>query len=239
VHADQSLIIINKPAGMVVHPGAGNREHTLQNALLAYDAKLAKVPRAGLVHRIDKDTTGLLVVARTLAVHAKLVAALQAHDIGREYLALCAGLPTGGATIDKPIGRHRTHRTRMSVRADGREAITHYTVEERFRGHTLLRARLATGRTHQIRVHLAHAGYPVFGDPDYGGRARKLSGASAPLAALMQDFKRQALHAQRLTLVHPVSGKELRFDAPLPADLHALLSALRADARAAADGKRR
>jgi 23S rRNA pseudouridine1911/1915/1917 synthase len=238
VHADRSLVVINKPAGMVVHPGAGNREHTLQNALLAYDAKLAKVPRAGLVHRIDKDTTGLLVVARTLAVHARLVAALQAHDIGREYLALCSGLPTGGATIDKPIGRHRTHRTRMSVRADGREAITRYTIEERFRGHTLLRARLETGRTHQIRVHLAHAGYPVFGDPDYGGRARKLSGASAPLAALMQDFKRQALHAQRLTLVHPVSGKELTFEAPLPADLRALLSALRADARAAASARR-
>jgi 23S rRNA pseudouridine1911/1915/1917 synthase len=233
VHADKSLIVINKPAGMVVHPGAGNREHTLQNALLAYDAKLARVPRAGLVHRLDKDTTGLLIVARTLAVHARLVAALQAREIGREYLALCAGRPTGGATIDKPIGRHRTHRTRMSVRSDGREAITHYTIEERFRGHTLLRVQLETGRTHQIRVHLAHAGLPVFGDPEYGGRARQLSGASVALRALMQGFRRQALHAQRLTLVHPATGKERSFEAPLPADFKALLTALRADARAA------
>ena len=239
VHEDRSLLVINKPAGMVVHPGAGNREHTLQNALLSHDPKLARVPRAGLVHRLDKDTTGLLVVARTLAVHAKLVAALQAHEIGREYLALCAGLPTGGGTIDKSIGRHRTQRTRMAVRADGRDAVTHYTIEERFRGHTLLRVRLETGRTHQIRVHFAHAGYPVFGDQEYGGRARQLSGASAALSALLQGFRRQALHACRLTLRHPVSGKEYRFEAPLPKDLRALLTALRADARTAAPDQRR
>jgi 23S rRNA pseudouridine1911/1915/1917 synthase len=239
VHEDRSILVINKPAGMVVHPGAGNRAHTLQNALLSYDPKLARVPRAGLVHRLDKDTTGLLVVARTLAVHAQLVAALQAHEIGREYLALCAGLPTGGGTIDKSIGRHRTQRTRMAVRSDGREAVTHYSIEERFRGHTLLRVRLETGRTHQIRVHLAHAGYPVFGDQEYGGRARQLSGASAALSALMQGFKRQALHACRLTLTHPVSGKELSFEAPLPKDFRALLTALRVDVRAAATDRRR
>src|SRR5258706_5956191 len=195
VHEDRSLLVIDKPAGMVVHPGAGNRTHTLQNALLAHDPKLARVPRAGLVHRLDKDTSGLLVVARTPAVHAKLVAALQAHQIGREYLALCAGLPTGGATIDRPIGRHRTHRTRMAVRADGREAVTHYTLEERFRGHTLLRVRLETGRTHQIRVHLSHAGIPVFGDPDYGGRARPPSVPPARPAATRHGALPQTLHA--------------------------------------------
>ena len=232
VHADRSLIVINKPAGMVVHPGAGNREHTLQNALLAYDPKLARVPRAGLVHRLDKDTTGLLVVARTMTSHAKLVAALQARDIEREYLALCHGLPTGGATIDKAIGRHRSQRTRMTIRADGREAVTHYTIDERFRGHSLLRVQLETGRTHQIRVHLAHAGFPVVGDQDYGGRARILSGAAEKLQLLLTSFKRQALHACRLALIHPVSGKALQFEAPLPADFKALLTALRADLRA-------
>jgi 23S rRNA pseudouridine1911/1915/1917 synthase len=237
VHADRSILVLNKPAGLVVHPGAGNRQHTLQNALLAYDPKLARVPRAGLVHRLDKDTTGLMVVARTLAAHTRLVAAIQAHEIGREYLALCVGQLTGGGTIDKAIGRHRTQRTRMTVRGDGRAAVTHFRIEERFRGHTLLRVQLETGRTHQIRVHLAHLGFPVFGDPDYSGRARILAGASVRLGAVLHAFQRQALHAQKLTLVHPTSGKTLEFEAPLPADFRALLAALRADGREAAPGR--
>ena len=168
---------------MVVHPGAGNREHTLQNALLAHDAKLKRVPRAGLVHRIDKDTSGLLVVARTLEAHTALVAELAAHEIEREYLAVCTGAMTGGGTVDEPIGRHRTQRIKMTVRSDGRAAVTHYRIEKRFRGHTLARVRLETGRTHQIRVHLAHVGYPIVGDPVYGGRRRLPAGATPELRA--------------------------------------------------------
>ncbi len=197
VHQDASLIVINKPPGVVVHPGAGNREHTLQNALLAHDPKLRQVPRAGLVHRIDKDTSGLLVVARTLEAHTALVAALAAHDIEREYLALCTGAMTGGGTVDQPIGRHRTARTKMAVRSDGRAAVTHYRIEKRFRAHTLARVRLETGRTHQIRVHLAHVGYPIVGDPVYGGRRKLPAGATPGLKAALEGFQRQALHAAR------------------------------------------
>jgi 23S rRNA pseudouridine1911/1915/1917 synthase len=233
VHQDRELLVLNKPAGLVVHPGAGNRAHTLQNALLAHDPALARVPRAGLVHRLDKETSGLLIVARTPEVHTRLVAQLAARQIGREYLALVVGQPTGGARIDEPIGRHRSLRTRMSVRGDGREAVTNFRIEERFRVHTLLRVQLETGRTHQIRVHLAHVGLPVVGDPVYGGRRRQVAGEAAQLNTLLQAFERQALHAQRLTLTHPGSGRELSFEAPLPADLQTLLTALRDDARAA------
>jgi len=229
VHTDPALFILNKPAGLVVHPGAGNREHTLQNALLAHDPALARVPRAGLVHRLDKDTSGLLMVARTPEAHTRLVAQLAAREIGREYLALVFGAPTGGGRIEEPIGRHRTQRTRMAVRADGREAVTHYRLEERFRAHTLLRVKLETGRTHQIRVHLAHVGLPVLGDPLYGGRRRLLAGATELLNERLQGFTRQALHAQRLQLQHPLSAAELSFEAPLPEDLRLLLAALRQD----------
>jgi 23S rRNA pseudouridine1911/1915/1917 synthase len=229
VHQDAALIIINKPPGVVVHPGAGNREHTLQNALLAHDPKLRRVPRAGLVHRIDKDTSGLLVVARTLEAHGALVAALAAHDIEREYLALCTGAMTGGGTVDEPIGRHRTQRIKMAVRRDGRAAITHYRIEQRFRAHTLARVRLETGRTHQIRVHLAHVGYPIVGDPVYGGRRRIPAGATPQLIAALDGFRRQALHAARLEFVHPKSGKPVTFEAPLPPDFRQLLAALERD----------
>jgi len=229
VHQDTQLLIINKPPGMVVHPGAGNREHTLQNALLAHDAKLKRVPRAGLVHRIDKDTSGLLVVARTLEAHTALVAELGAHEIEREYLALCTGAMTGGGTVDEPIGRHRTQRTKMTVRSDGRKAVTHYRIERRFRGHTLARVHLETGRTHQIRVHLAHVGYPIVGDPAYGGRKKLPAGATPALVQALQTFPRQALHAARLTLTHPKSGKRVSYDAPLPADLAGLLDVLARD----------
>ncbi|TLY76658.1 MAG: RluA family pseudouridine synthase [Gammaproteobacteria bacterium] len=222
---------INKPPGLVVHPGAGNARHTLQNALLALDPKLAVVPRAGLVHRLDKDTSGLLVVARTPEVHATLVAALAAREIGRQYLAVCTGVMTGGGTVDEPIGRHRSQRTRMAVRSDGRPAITHYRVVRRFRAHTLVRAELETGRTHQIRVHLAYIGYPLVGDPVYGGRRRIPAGCSAELTAELGSFKRQALHAARLQLAHPITGHNVEWEAPLPADMQRLVAVLEADQR--------
>ncbi len=239
LYEDAALLVLNKPAGLVVHPGAGNREHTLQNALLAHDPGLARVPRAGLVHRLDKDTSGLLVVARTPVVHMRLVQALAERAIGREYLALCVGVPTGGGRIEQPIGRHRSARTRMAVRHDGRDAVTHYRIEERYRAHTLLRIRLETGRTHQIRVHLAHIGHPLVGDPTYGGRLRLVARAAAEPGALnaaLQAFRRQALHAQRLQLDHPISGQVCHFEAPVPEDLERLLQLLRADRQ---DARRR
>jgi len=229
VFRDPSLLVIDKPAGLVVHPGAGNARHTLQNALLALDPKLALVPRAGLVHRLDKDTSGLLVVARTPEAHTALVAQMAARQIGREYLALCRGVMTGGGTIGEPIGRHRTLRTRMAVRADGRAAVTHYRVVRRFRAHTLVRVTLETGRTHQIRVHLAHIGFPVVGDPVYGGRLRLPAGSAPALAAQLRAFPRQALHAARLELHHPGTGRTLHWEAPVPEDMQRLLEALEAD----------
>jgi len=229
VHQDAAVLVLNKAPGVVVHPGAGNREHTLQNALLAHDPKLKRVPRAGLVHRIDKDTSGLLVVARTLEAQTALVKMLAAHEIEREYLALCTGLMTGGGTVDEPIGRHRTQRIKMAVRSDGRAAVTHYRIEKKFRAHTLARVRLETGRTHQIRVHLAHVGYPIVGDPVYGGRRRLPAGASPALKSALESFHRQALHAERLSFTHPKSGKPVTYTAPLPADLRELLGALARD----------
>ncbi len=228
VYEDRALLVINKPPGLVVHPGAGNPRHTLQNALLALDPELALVPRAGIVHRLDKDTSGLLLIARTLAAHGALVAALAARQIERQYLALCSGVVTGGGSIDRPIGRHRSLRTRMAVRADGRPALTHYRIERRFRAHTLLRVSLATGRTHQIRVHLAHLGFPIVGDPVYGGRRRLPPGCTPALAALLQRFPSQALHAARLALAHPLSGRALHWEAPLPPDMSELIAALAA-----------
>jgi 23S rRNA pseudouridine1911/1915/1917 synthase len=229
IFEDRSLFIIDKPPGLVVHPGAGNASHTLQNALLALDPQLALLPRAGLVHRLDKDTSGLLVVARTPEAHTALTAAIAARTIGREYLALCTGVMTGGGTIAEPIGRHRTQRTRMAVRADGRPAVTRYRIAKRFRAHTLVRVELETGRTHQIRVHLAHIGFPVVGDPLYAGRRRIPAGCTPALTAELQAFRRQALHAARLSLKHPLSGRELAWEAPLPEDMQRLLAALEAD----------
>jgi len=221
--------VIDKPAGLVVHPGAGNTRHTLQNALLALDPKLALVPRAGLVHRLDKDTSGLLLVARTPEAHTALTAAMAARQISREYLAVCTGVMTGGGTIDEPIGRHRTLRTRMAVRSDGRQAVTRYRIERRFRAHTLVRVILETGRTHQIRVHLAHIGFPVVGDPVYGGRRRIPKGSSPALTAELQAFPRQALHAAHLKVTHPVTHREHEWHSPLPEDMERLLAALEAE----------
>ena len=225
-YRDAHVFVIDKPAGLVVHPGAGNRAHTLQNGLLALDAKLAAVPRAGIVHRIDKDTSGLLVVARTLEAHAGLVDAMHEHEVRREYIALCVGALTGGGTVDKAIGRHRTDRLRQAVRADGREAITHYRIEKRFARHTLLRVILETGRTHQIRVHLSHIGHPLVGDPLYGGRRQLVGGLEPEARDALAAFGRQALHAAKLEFVHPVSGKTISVESPLPADMVALLAAL-------------
>ncbi|HEY7890044.1 MAG TPA: 23S rRNA pseudouridine(1911/1915/1917) synthase RluD [Steroidobacteraceae bacterium] len=226
IHQDRALFVINKPAGMVVHPGAGNRAHTLQNALLALDPQLALVPRAGLVHRLDKDTSGLLVVARTLEAHSRLVTALAERDVERAYLAICLGAMTGGGTVEAPIGRHRSQRTRMAVRSDGREAVTHYRLVKRYRAHTLVRVQLETGRTHQIRVHLAHIGYPIIGDPVYGGRRRLPAGCSPALMAALGAFPRQALHAARLALAHPMTGRALEWEAPIPEDMARLLATL-------------
>jgi 23S rRNA pseudouridine1911/1915/1917 synthase len=227
LYEDPAIIVINKPAGLTVHPGAGQPDGTLQNALLAHDPALAQVPRAGIVHRLDKDTSGVLVIARTPQAHTALVAALQQRQVGREYLAVCVGAPTAGGRIEAPIGRHRTARTRMAVRGDGRRAVTHYRVKERFGAHTLLKIELETGRTHQIRVHLAHVGLPIAGDPVYGGRRQGGNAARA-------DFARQALHARRLTLIHPTTHRRRVFVAPLPEDLRRLIAKLRAAHRSAA-----
>ncbi len=230
VHEDEGVILINKPPGLVVHPGAGNPHSTLQNALLAHDDRLGALPRAGIVHRLDRLTSGLLVVARTVAAHTRLVQALQARQVSRSYQALANGVMTGGGTVDQPIGRHPTHRTRMCVRHDGREAVTHYRVMARFRGHTHIRVNLETGRTHQIRVHMAHVRYALVGDPDYGGRLALPRGVSEPLADALRQFRRQALHAWQLSFVHPLSGEQVSYEAPVPADMVELIRLMREDA---------
>lgn len=230
VHEDKHVLVINKPPGLVVHPGAGNPAGTLQNALLHFDAKLAHVPRAGIVHRLDKDTSGLMVVARTVDAHTALVRAIEAREVEREYEAICLGVMTGGGMVDAPIGRHPVDRVRMAIREDGREAVTHYRVVQRFRGHTHVRLKLETGRTHQIRVHMAHINYPLVGDRVYGGRLLLPKGASQELIEALRGFKRQALHAARLAFDHPKTGKPIECTAPLPKDMQDLLAVLANDA---------
>ena len=230
VYQDKHILVLNKPAGLVVHPGAGNAAGTLQNALLHFDPELVHLPRGGIVHRLDKDTSGLLVVARTLKAHTALVRALEVHDVEREYEAVCLGVMTGGGTVDAPIGRHPVDRLRQAIRQDGREATTHYRVIQRFRGHTHVRLQLETGRTHQIRVHMAHIHYPLVGDRVYGGRLLLPKGASPELIEMLRGFKRQALHAARLAFEHPVTGKPVECVAGLPADMRELIGALALDA---------
>ena len=229
VYEDDHLLVVNKPAGLVVHPAAGNPDGTLQNALLHHDPALVDLPRAGIVHRLDKDTTGLLVVAKTLAAHKTLVEALQAREVKREYRALVLGTPTAGGTVDAPIGRHPAKRTRMAVVSSGKHAITRYRIAERFRIHTLLEVNLETGRTHQIRVHMAHIHYPLVGDPVYGGRLKLPAAADEHTRQVLQSFRRQALHAYRLGLRHPASGEPMEWRVDMPDDMQVLLECLRQD----------
>lgn len=224
---DEHLLVLNKPAGLVVHPAAGNPAGTLLNRLLHHAPGVASLPRAGIVHRLDKDTSGILVVAKTLLAHRSLVEQLQARTLKREYRALAVGPLVTGGTLEGPIGRHPVQRTRMAVVADGKPAVTHYRVLEHLPGHTYLQINLETGRTHQIRVHLAHIHHPLAGDPLYGGRLRLPKGANAAQIAALQGFRRQALHALRLGLVHPARGDTRSWEAPLAADLRALLAVLR------------
>ncbi len=227
VFEDEDLLILDKPPGLVMHPAVGNRDGTLLNALLHHDGQLARMPRAGIVHRLDKDTSGLLVVARSLRAHTSLVSQLQARTVKRQYLALVLGLPVAGGTVDAPIGRHSSQRTRMAVTQGGKPAITHYRVSERYQAHSLLEVRLETGRTHQIRVHLAHVHLPILGDPVYGGRLRLPAGASERLIEGLHAFRRQALHAERLSLQHPSSGEALSWHVPPPRDMTQLIALLR------------
>ena len=229
-YQDADLLVINKPVGLVAHPAAGNRDGTLVNALLHHFPELTTLPRAGLVHRLDKNTSGLLVVARSLRAHTTLVEQLQARRIEREYLAVVNGLLVVGGTVDAPVGRHPVDRQRMAVTSGGKPAVTHYRVLRRFCAHTLLRVKLETGRTHQIRVHMAHIRLPLLGDPVYGGRPRLPPGASPRCIETIQGFRRQALHAERLALIHPVTGERLEWCAEIPADLAELLAVLSEDA---------
>ncbi|WP_424681371.1 23S rRNA pseudouridine(1911/1915/1917) synthase RluD [Frateuria sp. YIM B11624] len=232
VHEDAHLLVLDKPAGLVVHPGAGNPAGTLLNALLHHDPKLAELPRAGIVHRLDKDTSGLMVVAKSLAAHTALVEMLSRHAVERQYEAVVLGTLVAGGTVDAPIGRHMGDRLRQAVRdeEDGKHAVTHYRLRERFRAHSLIQCNLETGRTHQIRVHMAHIHHPLVGDPLYGGSLRLPKGATPELVAALRGFRRQALHAERLAFEHPVTGEAMAFEAKRPEDLEALVATLRSDA---------
>lgn len=228
VYEDEHLLVINKPAGLVVHPAAGHEAGTLVNALLHRAPELDHIPRCGIVHRLDKDTSGIMVVARSLVAHTALVEQLQERTMGREYEAVCTGSLTGGGTVDAPIGRHPRQRKKMAVIEDGRPAVTHYRLIERLPGFTHVRCKLETGRTHQIRVHMAHIHHPLLGDPVYGGRPRYPKGTDESLKQALDGFRRQALHARTLTLDHPATGEELSWEAPLPTDMVELIGELQA-----------
>ncbi|MGY6518237.1 MAG: 23S rRNA pseudouridine(1911/1915/1917) synthase RluD [Lysobacteraceae bacterium] len=231
LYEDDEVLVIDKPAGLVVHPGAGNPRGTLVNALLFRDPSLAELPRAGIVHRLDKDTSGVMVVARTLRAHTALVEQLSGREVHRQYVAVVAGPMIAGGTVDAPIGRHPSDRIRMAVVANGRDAVTHYRVRERFRSHTVVECRLETGRTHQIRVHMAHVRHPIVGDPLYA-RLTQPKGATEALAEGLRAFRRQALHAEKLSFAHPATGEPVTTEAPLPADMVRLLGWLREDTQA-------
>lgn len=227
VYEDEALLVIHKPAGQVVHPGAGNRENTLVNALLHYDEALKKVPRGGIVHRLDKDTSGLLVVGRTLLAHTQLVEQIQARQVVREYITIVQGTFTGGGTIDAPIGRDPHHRLKQAVTSSGKPAVTHYRLQERLGAYTLLKVKLETGRTHQIRVHMLHIGHPILGDPLYHTRQKWPAGVSEAFITALRSFNRQALHAHRLGLRHPMTGEYLEWHVPIPEDMNHMLTLLR------------
>ena len=238
LYEDADVFVIDKPAGLVVHPGAGNPTGTLVNALLFRDPSVAVLPRAGLVHPLDKDTSGGMVVAKTLEAQTALVEQLAARDVHRQYLAVVMGALVAGGTADAPIDRHPRDRLKMGVREDGKEAVTHYRLRERFRAHTALECRLETGRTHQIRVHMAHIRHPIVGDPLYGGALKLPKGATDDLVAQLRGFRRQALHAETLEFVHPITGEAIRNSAPVPADMLALMKALREDSQLFAERER-
>jgi 23S rRNA pseudouridine1911/1915/1917 synthase len=227
IHEDDALIIINKPAGLVVHPGAGNPNHTLVNALLNFDENLGAIPRAGIIHRLDKETTGVMVVARTLESHTYLVNKLQSRDIKREYQTIVCGRLTAGGSIENQIGRHPIHRTKMAVTNSGKTATTHYRVLNRYQHYTHLRVQLETGRTHQIRVHMSHIKHPIVGDPVYGNNNSIRKGVNSSLREFIKNFKRQALHAYMLELPHPVTRNIMKFNAELPDDMKTLIKALK------------
>lgn len=230
IHQDEQIIILNKPAGLVVHPGAGNRNHTLVNALLNFDERLAMLPRAGIVHRLDKDTSGIMMIARTCGAHTYLVNEIQRRNIKRIYQAVVCGELTSGGKVDRPISRHPLHRTKMAVVENGKPALTHYRIITKYKGYTHIRLILETGRTHQIRVHMASRRHPLVGDYTYGGRIQITKGADKTLTADILGFKRQALHAQALEYIHPVTAEKVRWQAPLPDDIKSLLNALEKDA---------
>lgn len=232
IYEDDQIMVLNKPAGLVVHPGAGNTNGTLLNALIAHAPGIENLARAGIVHRLDKDTSGLMVVAKTEAARLNLVEQLAEHAVAREYLAVVNGLMVAGGTVDEPMARHPKDRKRMAVVPyGGKDAVTHYRVEEKFRAHTLVRASLETGRTHQIRVHMTYINYPLVGDPVYGGRLKFPKACSESMKDGLRRFSRQALHATRLMLEHPETGEEMSWHVPLPRDMEGLLDVLRADAR--------
>ena len=230
-YEDDHVLIVNKPDNLVVHPAAGHHGGTLLNGLLHEYPELAQLPRAGIIHRLDKDTTGLMLVARTLQAHTELVRQLQERRIERGYQAVVQGVLTSGGTVDQPLGRHPVHRTRMAVVGAGKPARTHYRVLERFRSHTLVRIMLETGRTHQIRVHMAWLGHPVIGDRSYGGRPKLPPACPEELATALGNFQRQALHACRLSLLHPVNGEKLSQEIELPSDMQNLHELLLRDSR--------
>ena len=229
VYEDDALLIINKEAGSVVHPAAGNRSGTILNGLLHLIPDLKTIPRAGIVHRLDKDTTGIMVVAKTIGSHASLVNQLTQRTIKREYEAVVVGVLTGGGVVDAPIGRHPVHRKKQAVNEAGKEAITHYRIISRYRSHTHVQLNLETGRTHQIRVHMAHINHRLVGDPLYGGRLQMPVASSPGLTNILQNFKRQALHAKSLTLKHPETGTQVSWGVETTNDMRELLVALKSD----------
>lgn len=229
LYEDEHLVVLNKPAGLVVHPGAGNPAGTLVNALLGYRAELGNLPRAGVVHRLDKDTSGVMVVAASDVAQLRLTRMIAARRIDRFYVAVCEGRMVGGQDIDKPIGRDPHVRTRQAVREDGKPALTEVRVRERYRSHTLVDAKLHTGRTHQIRVHMSSIGYPLVGDRRYGARGKVPQGAAPQLIELIHSFPRQALHAWRLCFEHPVTLAEVDIEAPWPEDFAQLVEGLQSD----------